>query len=245
MISCMSFASFAFRYLDRKKNVSTIPRRLEASGVVLRPDHEMIYVVFDNTFLIGAFCNKLFDHKQNCTNSLLSWDNKTLNKLDSEFEGIAYNPTSDTYFIVQETVPSPTRPKEFNSNVYEISIDPENVSMPISMIESCSVVWTFSSSSKGFEGLEFAVHQLSGKGYLLALCESNNCGKKIIDDVNGEKINEGHIVVLEKRKATQKSMFYLKQNITSNSSLRRSLSVDACWNGSLTVIRFLYRLFRA
>lgn len=189
------------------RNVSTIPRRLEASGVELTPDGSMMYIIFDNTFLIGAFCNSLWNHTRSCRNRLLKWPVNIPNKVNSEFEGIAYNPSSDTYFVIQETVPS-TQQREFNSNVFEIRIDPDKDTIPIELIESCRVVWTFSSSGKGFEGLEFMLHQQTNKSYLLALCEGNDCKPKPGSGQN-TNIGQGRIVVLEKYPMTEQGQHCL------------------------------------
>ncbi|CAF4738281.1 unnamed protein product, partial [Rotaria sp. Silwood2] len=88
-------------YYKNENIQSNVIDTFEASGVVLRSDSLMMYIIFDNTFQIDAFCNLLAIQTMNCTNKLLDWPDNTFNKLDSEFEGIAYNPLNDTYFIAQ------------------------------------------------------------------------------------------------------------------------------------------------
>ncbi|CAF5138897.1 unnamed protein product, partial [Rotaria magnacalcarata] len=51
-------------------------------------------------------------------------------------------------------------------------------STPIRVLESCIINWNFSTDNKGIEGLEFVTHQSSGRSYLLALCEVNECDPK-------------------------------------------------------------------
>ena len=181
-------------------NESDIPNHFEASGVILRPDGHMMYIVFDNTFQIGAFCTPLAVRTLNCTNKLLDWPNKTLNKVKSEFEDIAYNPMTDTYFIIQETIPSSLHPDEFNSNIFQIQITPENPMLPINIIESCYVSWTFDSSNKGFEGIQFITHHKTGKNYLLALCEANKCTMHSMFKELITNLGNGRLAVLERHK---------------------------------------------
>ncbi|CAF3424424.1 unnamed protein product [Rotaria sp. Silwood2] len=153
-----------------------VPNRFEASDVVLSRDGHVMYVVFDNTYQIGAICTSL-GRSFNCTDRLLDWPDLSLNRKKSGFEGMTYNP---------------------KANVFEIFIDPKD-STPIRLIESCLTNWEFGSDNKGFEGLEFVFHQNSGQTYLLGLCEANKCDHK------SSSTNDGRIVVLEKKKATAKN----------------------------------------
>ncbi|CAF3859534.1 unnamed protein product, partial [Rotaria sp. Silwood1] len=175
--------------------IETVPNRFEASDVVLSRDGHVMYVVFDNTYQIGAICTSL-GRSFNCTDRLLDWPDLSLNKKKSGFEGMAYNPMSGTYFVVQEAIETNTK-NLYKANVFEIIINPKD-STPIRLVESCLANWDFGSDNKGFEGLEFVFHRSSGQTYLLGLCEANKCDHKSASN------NDGRIVVLEKKTATTK-----------------------------------------
>ncbi|CAF2718728.1 unnamed protein product [Rotaria sp. Silwood2] len=181
---------------------SNIPDIFEASGVVLRPDNLFMYIIFDNTFQIGVFCTWLAIQTINCTNKLLDWPDNTFNKLNSEFEGIAYNSLTDTYFIAQETIPSNVSPDEYNSNIFEVQIIINVTFSSINLIQSCRINWTFDSTSKGFEGIEFIIHHKRNKNYLLALCEANKCTLQSMSEYPVTSLGNGTLVVLEKHETT-------------------------------------------
>ncbi|CAF3808173.1 unnamed protein product [Rotaria magnacalcarata] len=178
-----------FRYDEVEKS----PNRFEASDIVLSRDGHVMYVVFDNTYQIGAICTAL-GRSFNCTDRLLDWPDSSLNRKKSGFEGMTYNPTNGNHFVIQESIETDVK-KVFKANVFEIHINTK-ASSPIRIVESCMVNWEFGSENKGFEGLEFAFHRSSGNTYLLGLCEANKCDHK------SASINDGRIVVLKKQKAT-------------------------------------------
>lgn len=186
----------SFVDLSMYNEIERVPNRFEASDVVLTRDGHMMYVVFDNTYRIGGMCTSL-GRLFNCTDRLFDWPDSSLKGKKSGFEGMAYNQFSETYFVVQEALPTSTK-KVFQGNAIEIRINRTD-SQPVHIIESCSMNWDFGSENKGFEGLEFAFHYNSGKAYLLGLCEANKCDHKSTSD------NNGRIVVLEKKKATAKN----------------------------------------
>jgi hypothetical protein len=167
-----------------------------------------MYVVFDNAFYIGAFCV----HSSNCTDQLLAWPDKSVDQVESQFEGIAYNSLQDTYFIVQEAIPTTDDTKKFQPNIFEIRIGKNDSNFNIQIIESCKVEMKFESNRKGFEGLEFVNSQKIGKSYLFGLCEANKCAS---EKTNDNDLGNGRIVVLEKKEATNKRMnihFFLLRN---------------------------------
>ena len=174
----------------------------EASGVELRSDGLVMYVIFDNFFQIGAVCTPQATQSINCTNQLIDWPDETMRSAASEFEGIAYNFFDETYFIIQETIPPALNRTTLASNIFEIRITSNDFVSSVVLIESCQVKWQFESKSKGFEGLEFMVHQNTGKRHLLALCEANNCSMATIQEKATTNLGNGQIVVLEKRAAT-------------------------------------------
>ncbi|CAF3562210.1 unnamed protein product [Adineta steineri] len=186
----------SFVDLSMYNEMEMFPDRFESSDVILSRDGHVMYVVFDNMYNIGVICTSL-GRSFNCTDELLEWPQSSLKNKKSSFEGIAYNPRSETYFVVQEAIPTDNK-KIFQANVFEISINQKD-SIPVRIIESCLINHDFDTQNKGFEGLEFVLHQKSKKSYLLALCEANQCNHKSTTD------NNGRVVVLEKTKSTSKS----------------------------------------
>lgn len=164
-----------------------------------------MYIVFDNSFKIGAFCVYQATQSIDCIDQLLDWPNEMMHDVVSEFEGITYNSLNETYFIIQETIPSTFNSNKLISNVFEIEISSNDLTSSIVILESCQVEWEFESKSKGFEGLEFIVHKKTGKSHLLALCEANNCSMATIQEGTDKNLGNGQIVVLEKHEATSDS----------------------------------------
>ena len=164
-----------------------------------------MYIIFDNNYQIGAFCTPRTSKSNECTDQLLDWPDEAMRGEISEFEGIAHNSVNGTYFIIQETVPSTLQQEKLESNIFEIRITANDSAPSILLLESCRVEWEFESISKGFEGLEFIVHRKTGKSYLLALCEANNCSMATIQKEGVNNLGNGQIVVLGKREATRTS----------------------------------------
>jgi uncharacterized protein YjiK len=164
-----------------------------------------MYVIFDNIFQIGAFCTSRATQSIDCIDQLLDWPDETVPGISPEFEGIAYNLVNGTYFIIQETIPLTLNNEKLGSNIFEIRITTDDLISSIHILESCQVEWEFESKSKGFEGLEFIVHYKTGKSYLLALCEANNCSMATIQEGAAKNLGNGQIVVLEKHEATYNS----------------------------------------
>jgi hypothetical protein len=163
-----------------------------------------MYIVFDNTFQIGAFCTSSAIDTRNCTDQMLDWPDKKVHGLTSQFEGITYNSLQDTYFLVQEAIPIIDDKKNYQPNIFEVRIGENNSNLNIQVIESCRVQMEFESDNKGFEGLEFMIHQKTGKTYLFGLCEANKCASWMTD----KDLGKGRIVILEKKESTKKSIIY-------------------------------------
>lgn len=123
---------------------------LGASGIELRPNDLVMYVIFDNTYQIGAFCTSRATHSTNCTDELQDWPDEAMRGQGSDFEGIAHNSLNGTYFIIQETVPSTLIPENLEANIFEIRITSNDSSPSILLLASCRVEWEFESTSKGF-----------------------------------------------------------------------------------------------
>lgn len=190
------FAYNTAKFSTRYTGIQNLPNRFETSDAVISRDGKVIYLVFDNSYHIAALCTPL-GRASNCTDRLLPWPDSSLATKTSSFEGLAYDQISNTYFVVQEALKTDVK-KVFRGNVFEIRIDTKD-STPIQVLESCMVNWVFTSENKGFEGLEFVRHSISGRSYLLGLCEANDCNRDSTFD------NHGRILVLEKKSATKKS----------------------------------------
>ncbi|CAM4846581.1 unnamed protein product [Rotaria magnacalcarata] len=194
---------YIVRYNEQETHSVDILDRFEASGVSMQPDGLMLFVIFDNTFQIGAFFTWSTNQTTDCTNRIIDWPNDTFNELISDFEGIAHNVLTDTYFLAQETSSSSTNPDEYNSNIFEIKITTNASHSSITLIESCQIMWVFDSTAKGFEGIEFINHEKSVKTYLLALCEANRCIRESMFKDRNTNLGHGRLVVLEKHERTE------------------------------------------
>lgn len=136
-----------------------------------------LFVVFDNTFRIGHFYGGLSYEAPAArggegaggsgTNRLLTWPGD--DGSESEFEVLAYNATSGTYLIIQESVVNASG--SLVPRVLEVSLT--NTSAVVH--STCDGALTFSSENKGFEGAAVAT-AADGTSYLLGLCEGNYCG---------------------------------------------------------------------
>ncbi|CAF0816266.1 unnamed protein product [Didymodactylos carnosus] len=153
--------------------------------------------------LFFALMVSLSVHSSNCTDQLFAWPDESTNK-ESQFEGIAYNPMHDTYFVVQEAIKSVDDKKKFNPNVFEIRFTTSDSIPVIQILESCPAHWDFDSDNKGFEGLEFIAHQHTKQSYLLGLCEANSCASKSARRRASNPTGNGTLIVLEKKEATSK-----------------------------------------
>jgi hypothetical protein len=173
-----------------------------------------MYVVFDNTFQIGAFCTPSAIQKNGCTDKLLDWPDASVRDVIPDFEGIVYNPLRGTYYIVREVIPTIENPNIFKPIIIEIRISNSN-SPIVQILETCTANMSFTSRSKGFEGIEFVTHQQTNKSYLLALCEANLCASttSLIREENN--LGNGRLVVLEKQAATSSRKQYFIQYIVS------------------------------
>jgi hypothetical protein len=213
--------------------------RYEASDVVIRPDGQIFYVVFDNSFRIGAFCTSA----SNCADRLLDWPNPSQQKGKSDFEGMTYNRVNGTYFVVQEAIPSASQKEKFQPNVFEIDIPHQATSVRV--IESCLVNWFFDSDSKGLEGLEFVIHQRTGKSFLLGLCEANLCASKLNKDRESNNLGNGRLILLEKVAATSSSLSLNgRHRLDLSSFVFSSLFLGTERNNRFASLGDLSRLFR-
>ena len=59
---------YIVRYNEQETHSVDILDRFEASGVSMQPDGRMLFVIFDNTFQIGAFCTWSTNQTTDCTN---------------------------------------------------------------------------------------------------------------------------------------------------------------------------------
>ncbi len=207
-----------FRYSDLGSN-ATVPNRFEASDIVIRPDGRYMYVVFDNTYQIGAFCTPSTLQNNDCTDKLLEWPDASVLGLNPDFEGIVSNPLHETYYIAREVIQTTENPAIFKPIIIEIRITNTN-SPTVQIVESCTANFSFTTRSKGFEGLEFVTHQQTNQSYLLALCEANLCASANLPEREDNNLGNGRLVVLEKQPATSSGKSYFDQNTLFSNSFR-------------------------
>lgn len=147
-------------------------KKYEASGV--RYATGRFYVVFDNSSRAARVNTKLTRAK------LLGKKGK-----EEGFEGIAYNPLNNKFYLVEEAL------KHKGAWNGRLSVTDKAFS-PAS--KQRWLEYGFESGNKGFEGLAFL--RRDAKEYLLALCEGNSCkaGRE------GKKPGGGTIQLFEKKK---------------------------------------------
>lgn len=146
--------------------------RYEASGV--RYANDRFYVVFDNSSRAARVNTKLTKAK------LMGKKRKK-----EGFEGIAYNPLNNEFYLVEEAL---KHKGAWNGRlrVTDKAFSPAP--------KQRWLAYGFESANKGFEGLAF-LHR-DAKEYLLALCEGNGCKA----GPEGEKPGGGTIQLFEKKK---------------------------------------------
>ena len=147
-------------------------KRYEASGV--RFANGRFYVVFDNSSRVARVNTKLTKAK------LLGKKRK-----EEGFEGIAYNPRNNMFYLVEEAL---EHNEAWNGrlNVTDEAFSPAS--------KQRWLAYAFESGNKGFEGLAFM--RRNGTDYLLALCEGNGCKA----GPEGERPGGGTIQLFEKKK---------------------------------------------
>eukprot|EP00899_Mesostigma_viride_P021195 jgi/Mesvir1/29077/Mv18383-RA.1 len=172
---------------DRGVGRDDLLASFEASAVTHGPGNSF-YIVFDNTFAIGRVHSQLvFDTEEPHQNKLLTWPQDVGE--ESEFEGIAFNETSQTFLVVQETVEAGEE-GTLVANVFEVRMGDEEVTV----LEDCLTDFEFSSDNKGFEGIAIAYSDKRKMPYLLGMCEGNHCkgGRE------GRDSGNGRVVVMKK-----------------------------------------------
>mmetsp|Transcript_21805 Transcript_21805/g.38547 ORF Transcript_21805/g.38547 Transcript_21805/m.38547 type:complete len:415 (+) Transcript_21805:108-1352(+) len=200
-----NFVAAMLKYEEGEVDSAALLEKFEASDIMASEQGEEFYVVFDNSFKIGRL-DRVWGSKSKslATNKLLEWPGNA--ESDSQFEAIAYNTSSLTYLVVEETHPNAKVPRAL---VHEIKIDGDE----ISLVRDCSVAFEFSSANKGVEGA--SVFSAGDRSLLLALCEGNFCkgGKK------GRQVGNGRILVLEQSIDGKKCTYDVIQTLEIPSSV--------------------------
>lgn len=169
----------------------------EVSDVAGVPGGSDVYVVFDNTFRVGHFSSGLSYEAAGSpgggggagtgdTNRLLAWPGDTGG--ESEFEVLAFNATSGTYLIIQESVVGANG--SLVPRVLEVSF--HNTTATVH--STCDGAIHFSSENKGFEGAAVAT-AADGTSYLLGLCEGNYCAS----GSDGRSPGGGRLLAMERQ----------------------------------------------
>jgi hypothetical protein len=150
-------------------------QRWEASGVLMKNGY--FFVVFDDRTHIGRFSGDL---QPNETNGLFG-----LPHGDSGYEGIAYNPVKQRFYLLVEA-------RKRARGCYQgmvVEYDDE-----FNFLKERPLDFPFKSSNKGFEAVAHV--RRNHQDYVLALCEGNKCkgGSK------GRKPGGGRVQVFEKKR---------------------------------------------
>jgi len=179
------FTKTTLKLVDESTIMKAVPgdgiRKFEASDVT-GMGWDSVLVVFDNSFRIA----KVGSYAAQATeNTLLTWPGDVGE--DSQFEGITYNTSSDSFLVVQEEIEGEDGQRR--AIIFDVKI----VGDAVQVLDQCTSEWTFVKENKGFEGA--AVYTTTnGESLLLGLCEGNHCagGKE------GRDTGHGVIVAMEK-----------------------------------------------
>jgi len=137
--------------------------RFEASGIAIAKGYG--WVVYDSLRAIGRV--DLRFNFRGVENLLIPEDQ---NERESQFEGLSYCESTDTFFVVRETYLDPETGK-LVSKTEELKFAPDN--SKYSVVGSCILDYTFEDTNKGIESMYY--FEKGGERYLMALCESNYC----------------------------------------------------------------------
>ncbi|KAI3426207.1 hypothetical protein D9Q98_008584 [Chlorella vulgaris] len=122
------------------------------------------YAVFDNSLSIGYFDSR-FQFRDPENKLVGDWGE------DSQFEGIAYAPETDTFLLLHEAVSDPDDEGVFKPYVQHVKIAKDLNSYEV--LKKCKIDFELTHENKGFESI---VYLLTSSGaYLLGLCEGNYC----------------------------------------------------------------------
>jgi len=159
--------------------------RFEASGHVIAKGSS--WVVFDNMRTIGKV--DLHFNFNNPNSKLLTEEG--MEDRESQFEGLAYSASTDTFIIVRES---------WNSDEGRLIGKTEEVKMDdkkgtFKVIRNCTIDFEFEDENKGFEGIYY--FERDGKRLFMGLCESNYCKTIIGKEPPGLDRGHGRLVVAE------------------------------------------------
>lgn len=164
-------------------------QRFEASDITGNPKNSHLYLVLDNSFMLGRLDSSLLtypSHQESLDHyQLLEWPVAT-GDIQSGFEFIAYNASADTYIIGEEA--KANRHGTHHARMFEATFTLNKTIVH----QDCRSEFEFTSSNKGFEGAQ--VIEIGGVSYLLGLCEGNYCKGKS----RGRESGNGRMVLMVK-----------------------------------------------
>ncbi|EFN56338.1 hypothetical protein CHLNCDRAFT_57598, partial [Chlorella variabilis] len=138
------------------------------------------YVVFDNAMSVG-FLDERFQFRDPQNKLIGDWEP------ESQFEGIAYMPESDTFLLLHEALPDKEEVGAFKPFIQHVKIKPDM--SDYETIETCKVEFHLTHENKGFESIQYLF--TPNGAYLLGMCEGNFC----VGGSEGKKPGNGRIVV--------------------------------------------------
>lgn len=155
-------------------------KKFEASDVITVENN--FYAVCDNSWAI----EKLSDQLVPFSDSNIQIGEPELPGLpDSGYEAIFHDATTDTFYVVRESVPIDMVTKK-KSRYHAIVEERRIAGSESTLLKECVAELEFEGDSKGFEGA-VGLKSASGELYMLGLCEGNHCkeGKEGKDKGNG------------------------------------------------------------
>jgi hypothetical protein len=166
-------------------------RKFEASDVISYGDH--YYVVCDSSWAI------LRVHKSmpllSAANAQIGAPQDGYEEGDSGFEALVHDATSDSIYVVRESVQAGA----YHAMVYQLGFEGGlTTATNYSVVDACPSEMEFEGDSKGFEGAT-SIRGKDGTLYLLGLCEGNHCR----EGAAGKEAGNGRIVVMAREETKE------------------------------------------
>jgi hypothetical protein len=166
-------------------------RKFEASDVISYGDH--YYVVCDSSWAI------LRVHKSmpllSAANAQIGAPQDGYEEGDSGFEALVHDATSDSIYVVRESVQAGA----YHAMVYQLGFEGGlTTATNYSVVDASPSEMEFEGDSKGFEGAT-SIRGKDGTLYLLGLCEGNHCR----EGAAGKEAGNGRIVVMAREETKE------------------------------------------
>ena len=150
--------------------------------------HGKFWVVFDSSMSLGMLGDSHFKFRGS-ENVLVGEQEQ-----ESQYEGIAYKPETDTFLLLHESWSEEPHSLELVSKPYIVEVKIHADMSGYDILKRCKVDFELSHENKGWEGLSYVLTK-EGRGFILGLCEGNYC----VGGSQGREKGNGRLIVAEER----------------------------------------------